>query len=186
MAPNLALTASFVDVQRPTIAITAPIAGQRWSNSLFTITGKAGDNARVDQVFYRLNTRDWALASTTNGWTNWTAEVALAGGTNIVWAFAQDTAGNMSLTNSVSFGLPLLSSSLSVASQNVPSLRLLAQNHQLSLRLSGDSGRSYLIQSSTDLLDWQDVTILVPVRGAAQISQPISRNRIFYRAVATP
>src|SRR5262245_8452746 len=75
MASNLAFAANFVDVQRPPLATTAPLANQRWSNALFTIRGKASDNTQVTQVLYQISGPDWVAASTTNGWTNWGAEV---------------------------------------------------------------------------------------------------------------
>lgn len=101
MASNLSFTANFVDITRPVIAITAPKVNQRWSNALFTATGKASDNVAVASVFYQLNGAGWNLAQTSNGWTNWSANLVLSPGTNLVQAYAVDTSGNHSLTNSV-------------------------------------------------------------------------------------
>ncbi|MGA2544551.1 MAG: Ig-like domain-containing protein, partial [Verrucomicrobiota bacterium] len=104
MATNLSFTANFVDVQKPTNSITAPTPGQRWSNSLFQITGKAVDNVAVAGVYYQLDGGSWTPATTTNDWTNWRANVTLAPGTNTVRAYAVDTSGHLSTpTNSVSF-----------------------------------------------------------------------------------
>jgi hypothetical protein len=100
MESNLCLQANFVDVTPPTMAITAPTANQRWSNALFTVNGTAKDNAGVVGVWCQTN-GFWGPASTANGWTNWTMDVALAPGTNTVRAYALDGAGNKSLTNSV-------------------------------------------------------------------------------------
>ena len=88
---------------KPTNTITAPVSSQRWSNSVFTVTGTARDNVAVFKVWYQLNSSGWNLAASTNSWTNWTAGVMLTPGTNIVQAFAVDTSGNKSITNSVSF-----------------------------------------------------------------------------------
>ncbi len=100
MQSNLTLLANFVDVTKPTNTITAPKAGQRWSNAVFTVTGTAKDNICVAEVWYRLNTNDWARARTDNGWTNWMAEVELTPGTNMLWVYAEDCIGNRSRTNS--------------------------------------------------------------------------------------
>ena len=34
------LTATFVDIAKPTLAVTAPTLNQRWSNEVFTVKGK--------------------------------------------------------------------------------------------------------------------------------------------------
>ena len=103
MQSNLTLTATFADVVKPVLTITAPTANQRWSNSLFTVAGKVTDNGPVAGVSYKLNGADWATAETANGWSNWTAGVTLTPGTNTLLAFATDAAGNRSLTNTVKF-----------------------------------------------------------------------------------
>ena len=104
MASNLSFTANFVDVQKPANSILLPTPGQRWSNSLFQITGKASDNVAVAAVYYQLNGSNWVQANTTNSWTNWGASVTLTPGSNTLRAYAVDTSGNFSTpTNSVSF-----------------------------------------------------------------------------------
>jgi hypothetical protein len=90
------------DTVRPTLAITSPTLNQRWSNAVFTVKGTAKDNAQVAGVWCLTNSV-WGVASTANGWTNWTVEVAPVPGTNTVRAYAVDGAGNKSLTNSVNF-----------------------------------------------------------------------------------
>ena len=100
MASNLMLQASFVDTNRPLISITNLTAGQRWSNFVFTAKGTATDNWQVASVQYQLNGSAWASAT---GTTNWSAPLNLTPGTNTIAAFATDTSGNNSLTNSVSF-----------------------------------------------------------------------------------
>jgi uncharacterized repeat protein (TIGR03803 family) len=91
------------DPTRPTNTITLPTANQRWSNVVFTVSGTAGDNVEVGNVFYSLNGAVWATASTANDWSNWTAGVMLTPGTNVIHAYAVDTSGNVSTTNQVSF-----------------------------------------------------------------------------------
>ena len=103
MASNLTFTATFVDVATPTNGITSPTANQRWSNAVFTVTGAARDNVGVANVFLSLNGGGWITATTTNGCTNWSAQVSLTPGTNTVQACAVDAAGNVSTTNTVKF-----------------------------------------------------------------------------------
>ena len=113
MASNLVLNANFADTQKPTNQITAPIAGQHWSNAVFTVTGRAGDNVAVSNVLYSLNNTGWSNAAPVNNWSNWTAQVMLSPGTNTLAAYALDTSGNVSSTNSVTFTY-VVSASLTV------------------------------------------------------------------------
>jgi len=100
MASNLTFTANFADATKPTNTITAPTAGQRWSNSTFTVTGTASDNVQVAGVWCQVNGGGWSNAA---GTTSWSALVNLLPGTNQVHAYAVDASGNVSATNSVSF-----------------------------------------------------------------------------------
>lgn len=101
MAKKLTLLATFADVLKPTIAITNPVANQRVASGSYTVNGKAGDNEQVTNVWIRLNSGIWASAKTGNGWTNWTADLVFNTGTNKLFAYAVDAAGNCSLTSSV-------------------------------------------------------------------------------------
>ena len=103
MESNLTLMANFVDVTPPRLAITAPTANERWSNGVFTVKGTASDNVRVADVFCELNGGGWAAASTTNGWANWTNNVPLTRGTNMLLTYAEDSSGHVSPTNKVTF-----------------------------------------------------------------------------------
>ena len=103
MASNLTFTANFIVVTNPTLTITAPASGQRWSNAVFTVTGTARDNLRVSNVWFQVNSNGWRPATTANNWTNWTAAASLVPGTNIVSAYALDTCGNLSTVSNVSF-----------------------------------------------------------------------------------
>ena len=103
MASNLALTANFIDTNKPTLTIATPTASQFWSNSTFIATGTANDNYQMSNVWYQLNGSGWNLATTTNGWTNWIANLNLQASNNILQAYAADAAGNFSTTSSVSF-----------------------------------------------------------------------------------
>jgi len=109
MAPDLAFTANFVETQKPVLSVTAPLAAQHWSNSTFTVTGKASDLVGVSNVWFQFNGSAWSTnVSSTNNWTNWSIPVTLTSGanttsTNVFKAFAEDAAGNCSMTNAVTF-----------------------------------------------------------------------------------
>ena len=100
---NLMLQANFVDVTKPTLSITNVKAGMNVSNADFTVKGNAGDNLVVSNVLYSLNDTGWSNAMTANNWSNWTAAVTLTPGTNTIAAYAVDTTGNVSTTNTLNF-----------------------------------------------------------------------------------
>jgi hypothetical protein len=56
----------------------------------------------VASVWCQLNGSVWVGTTTANGWTNWSVDVSLLPGTNVVRTYAVDAAGNTSTTNSVS------------------------------------------------------------------------------------
>ncbi len=97
----LVLTAS--SVPKPALTITAPTAGQLWSNAVFNVTGTVADSVSVSNVLYQLNGSGWNPATTANKWTNWTAQVTLTPGTNTIRAYAVDSVGSVSATNQVAF-----------------------------------------------------------------------------------
>jgi hypothetical protein len=102
MASNLTFVANFVDITKPTLSITNPIkSGEKWSNAVFTVSGKAGDNVAVSNVLVSLNGGSWTSATLFNHGSNWTEQVTLIPGTNTIVAHAVDTSGNFSLINTV-------------------------------------------------------------------------------------
>jgi hypothetical protein len=88
---------------RPVLTILSPTAGETVTTAAFTVSGTASGGAGVTNVWYQLNGAGWVPAVTANGWANWTAAVTLTSGANVVKAFAEDKAGSLSATNSVSF-----------------------------------------------------------------------------------
>ena len=91
-----------LNVSNPTLAITSPVNGQRWSNAIFTVMGTASDNVQVSNVLCQINGGGWSNAIGQPGPVG-AALVNLMPGTNLVPAYAVDPAGNVSTTNSVSF-----------------------------------------------------------------------------------
>ncbi len=102
MQSNLVLTARFADILKPRLKITAPTRNQLWSNSVFTVRGTAADNGTLAGVKCQVNDGPWSDAQTSSGWSNWTAEVTLRAGTNVIRAVAFDADDNASATNTTS------------------------------------------------------------------------------------
>jgi hypothetical protein len=88
------------DATPPALSIVSPTPGQRWSNTVFTVTGTASDDQGVSNIWCQANGDAWTSAM---GTTNWNASLELTPGSNRVSAYAMDLAGNKSPTNSVSF-----------------------------------------------------------------------------------
>ncbi len=100
MQPGLKLEAVFTDMTRPSVAITSPVPGQRISNAVAIVRGRASDNGQLAQVLCQVNTNAWVAAT---GLSNWTSSLPLTVGTNRVRAVAVDAAGRFSTTNTVTF-----------------------------------------------------------------------------------
>ena len=106
MQSNLTLTVVFADTNCPVVTVTNLAANQRISNAVFTVRGKAMDNAGVSNVWYRLNgAPDWLPANgVVAGRTSlWSAPLALEQPTNKFEVWAEDATGNRSQTNTVKF-----------------------------------------------------------------------------------
>jgi len=92
-----------IDTTPPAISISSPKSGQNLGSAVFAVTGTAKDNVAVASVYYRLNGGSWITAASANAWTNWTASVTLSPGANTLSAYAVDSSGNTSPTNTVKF-----------------------------------------------------------------------------------
>ena len=88
-----------VDLIPPTLTFVSPAAGSL-TNGLVTVQAKATDNSGVYNVEFLLNGQDIGAGVSTNS-SNWTMNLALAPGTNLVQAVATDIANNNSPTNSL-------------------------------------------------------------------------------------
>jgi hypothetical protein len=102
-----------IDTTPPTISISTPKSGQKVGSAVFAVAGAAKDNVAVASVYYRLNGGSWMVADSANAWTNWTASVSLSPGANTISAYAVDSSGNNSPTNTVKFNF--VSTPLTVA-----------------------------------------------------------------------
>ncbi len=181
MESNLTLQVSFVDVTRPTVTITAPTAGQHMTNALATVVGTASDNWGVTNVWYQFNSNAWSLATSTNGWTNWTVTLTLAAGTNTVKAYAVDLGANLSTTNNVSF----VSSNAFKLQLAFTTVQPLATNG-LNFALQVSTGLNGHVQVSTDLVNWVALTNFIGTNSTIDFRDATATNynQRFYRAVS--
>ena len=179
MTSNLTLLATFTETNRPTLTLSAPAGGQRLPTALATLIGTASDAWKIAGVWYQLNGGAWGLATSTNGYTNWTQTVALLAGTNTLRAYALNWGGNYSPTNQLSV-VSSNSFKLYLALTNAP---LPARGLNLSLELS--PGLNGQVQFSTNLLTWTAFTNFVGSNTSLTVHDPSATNasKRFYRAV---
>lgn len=88
----------YADNTAPSITITNPVSGAIVSNGVITVSGTAKDNIGVSNVWVQANSSEWIQVTNT---ANWSANASLVPGTNVIRAYAQDFAGNVSPTNEV-------------------------------------------------------------------------------------
>ncbi|MCX7955417.1 MAG: Ig-like domain-containing protein [Bacteroidales bacterium] len=80
--------------QPPLISITSPVNGSTHTTPNITVSGTASDNdGSVTLVQVKVNTGTWENAT---GTTNWTKNVTLQSGTNVIYAKCQDNNGDWS------------------------------------------------------------------------------------------
>jgi hypothetical protein len=87
----------------PKLAITSPKAGQSVSNALLLVTGTVTYKVAVNEVYYQLNGGSWTPATPGHSWSNWTASVTLSNSANSISAYAVDSNGSLSPTETVNF-----------------------------------------------------------------------------------
>src|SRR5205814_5016824 len=56
------------DNTAPSLTITNPVSGQRWSNAVFTARGTATDNLQLSNVWVQANGGAWVPATGTASW----------------------------------------------------------------------------------------------------------------------
>ncbi|MGA2246851.1 MAG: Ig-like domain-containing protein [Verrucomicrobiota bacterium] len=120
MVSNLVLQANFVDTAKPVLRITNVVAGLLVSNANFVVSGTATDNVAVAGVYCQLNRTGWAIATNFAG-RDWRDRVTLNPGTNQFQAYAVDTSGNVSPTDTVSI-VYVLSAVLAVSTNGAGSI----------------------------------------------------------------
>ena len=196
MSTNLALHANFVDVTRPKLSITTPKARQKLTNGLIAASGKATDNVAVRAVYCSLNASAWSAAVLATNSSHWSATLTLTPGTNVLRAYALDTSGNRSPTNSITFEFqvaaqPQVVAQVSAAHAEAQTAPALLQavaapaSGQFALALTGTPGASYVLQVSTDLLNW---SALATNQSPFTFVDPDAAHysKRFYRALSLP
>ena len=96
------------DKTKPSLSIVSPSAGQRWTDGTIAVKGTADDDTGVKNVFYSLNGDPWISATTSSNWKDWSGVLTMKPGNNTLRAYAVDTSGNLSTTNTVSSEYDLL------------------------------------------------------------------------------
>ena len=150
------------------------------TNALANVKGTVQDNWQVASVWCQLNNGVWSAAASTNGWTNWTAVLALEAGTNVIKAYAVDLGGNASTTNSVSFVSP---NAFTMRLSCYPAQTLTSDGLGLTVNVS--TGLTCRIQISTNLLSWVTWTNFFASNSTINLVDLVATNcpRRFYRAV---
>jgi hypothetical protein len=95
MESNMTLTATFVDVAKPTVTIAYPAAAARLTNGSVIVRGGAADNLAVAQVLVSLNDGPFQPAI---GTTSWSLPLDLLAGPNTIRVKAIDATGLESAT----------------------------------------------------------------------------------------
>jgi len=68
-----------------------------------TVAGTTSGNVAVANVWLSLDGVTWIGATPANGWANWSATLPVSAGAQVLQAYAVDTDGNYSHTNTVAF-----------------------------------------------------------------------------------
>jgi len=165
------------------LIITSPAQNAQLasSNAIATAGTTSGNgNVQVAGVYYQLNSSGWVAATSANNWATWSGQVTLPAGTSTLFAYAVDTSGAVSLTNSVT---------VTATSQTVFKLSFAVANPLssggLSFSLQVPSGTNGHIQVSSNLLTWTTLTNFTGTGTTLNFLDPTATNfnRRFYRAV---
>lgn len=79
------------DTEDPMVAIISPVEDQEFREPGITVSGNASDNSCTCRIEVRINEGNWQIA---NGRQNWSIDVQLIPGTNVIEARAFDDSGN--------------------------------------------------------------------------------------------
>jgi len=174
-------TVSVTNDMRPQVIIQTPTWDQQFTNADCTVTGTASDDVEVISVQLQLNDGTWFPAS---GLANWTNQVTLIQGINMIRAYAVDNQGQFSATNSVSVICRL--------PPTPPVIQTIggAGTTNVVIAWSAISNWTYQVQYKTNLSSttWSDLSPDVTATGttASFTDHPIGARERYYRVVLLP
>ena len=163
-------------ITSPVIAITNPSSVPiNVASSTVHLSGTASDNLGVALVTW---TNNLGASDICSGTTNWfTSDIPLQPGTNFISIAAYNTLGISTVRT------------LTVVTINPPPIARIAhfllQNETLSCDINGAPGTIYIVESSTNLINWTSIStnqILSNGRLTLTNLAIINRSQVFYRA----
>jgi uncharacterized repeat protein (TIGR02543 family) len=121
------------------------------------------------------------------GWANFPFSIS-AGTHTLEWRYVKDATGKAGLDAAFidDVNLPL---GVPIDSSSPATLRLQIQlDGSFLLNLSGQTNQQYIVQTSTNLLDWQNISTNTLSQGSLQLVEPagLSNSAQFYRAIVAP
>jgi YD repeat-containing protein len=172
-----------LDTNSLLLVITSPASGaQLTSSNALATTGITTGNGSVQvaSVYYQVNASGWVAATSADNWADWAGQVTLPAGSSTISAYATDTSGAVSLTNSVT---------VTATNQTVFKLTfavakpLTAGGLSFSLQVGSNVTGHILV--STNLLTWSTLTNFTGTNTPLNFVDPAATNfnRRFYRAV---
>jgi len=171
-----------LDTNSLLLVITSPVQNAQLPNTTTATAGTTtgNGNVQVAGVYYQLNASGWVAATSANNWGNWSGQVTLPTGTNTLSAYAVDTSGAVSLTNSITVvatNLPTFKLSFAVANP--------LSSGGLSFSLQVASGVTGHVLVSSNLTSWDTLTSFTGNGSTLNFLDTSATNfsRRFYRAV---
>ncbi len=156
-----------MDTSIPTLEISSPKSGRTLSNEVATISGRATDNASVLSVLYSINDSEWLTSDSTNNYQNWSANIVLTPGPNKLSAYAVDTSGNISTTNTATY-FYVVSAPMSVSINGRGNIAP-AYNNAL-LQIGANYTMTAIPAPGFNFAGWSDGTNIISTRPALSFS----------------